>query len=51
MAWLQPDAHFDADAWSAPVLGIAASLERITTRVGTSMHARSCCIPGKAVRA
>ena len=37
MAW-QPDAHFDADAWSAPVLGIASSLADHDS-VGTSTRA------------
>jgi hypothetical protein len=39
MAWLQPDAHFDADAWSAPVLGIAASLADHDS--GWHQHARA----------
>lgn len=39
MAWLQPDTHFDADAWSAPVLGIAASLADHDS--GWHQHARA----------
>ncbi|SNY71425.1 transcriptional regulator, AraC family [Stenotrophomonas sp. CC120223-11] len=39
MAWLQPDAHFDADAWRAPVLGIAASLADHDS--GWHQHARA----------
>lgn len=39
MAWLQPHAHFDADAWSAPVLGIAASLADHDS--GWHQHARA----------
>jgi len=39
MAWLQPDAHFDADAWSAPVLGIASSLADHDS--GWHQHARA----------
>jgi len=39
MAWLQPDARFDADAWSAPVIGIAATLAEHDS--GWHQHARS----------
>jgi hypothetical protein len=42
MAWLQPDAHFDADAWSAPVLGIAASLADHDS--GWHQHARAAAV-------
>lgn len=39
MAWLQPHTHFDAGAWSAPVLGIAASLADHDS--GWHQHARA----------
>ncbi|WP_329953469.1 helix-turn-helix transcriptional regulator [Stenotrophomonas sepilia] len=39
VAWLQPGAHFDADAWGAPVLGIASSLADHDS--GWHQHARA----------